>query len=281
MRIMVVVVIGVAVLGCGGGGGGEGDTSDGKGPPNWFDGLRTGDARGQDGTGTPDVATGDASGSDGSAGPDAVHGDGTAPDLAPTNTPPKAEALSPVSLKMGTSTTMDLKPFIADEQDVDEALVLSWSADHVALKDALDHVVTIVAPTDWFGAEVVDIIVTDTGGLEAATSIKVVVEEVTIPDPPDDCGKVEFSFDGGMTAKEVLVAGTFTDPTWGDGALPMSDDDGDGIWTLTITLDPGTYQYKFVVDGTWTVDPKNPNRVDDGQGGLNSVLVVPACPPPT
>jgi enterochelin esterase family protein len=46
---------------------------------------------------------------------------------------------------------------------------------------------------------------------------------------------------------------------------------------------PGTYaveipepwvpevQYKFVVDGRWMPDPRNPDRADDGHGGFNSV----------
>ncbi len=33
-------------------------------------------------------------------------------------------------------------------------------------------------------------------------------------------------------------------------------------------------QYKFVVDGNWIADPNNPNKVDDGYGGFNSVLGV-------
>ncbi|MFH1680111.1 MAG: glycogen-binding domain-containing protein, partial [Candidatus Eisenbacteria bacterium] len=55
----------------------------------------------------------------------------------------------------------------------------------------------------------------------------------------------------------------------------MSDEDGDGIWQLVVDLPPGRYQYKFVIDEkTWKEDPNNPQRVDDGYGGYNSLLVV-------
>ena len=30
---------------------------------------------------------------------------------------------------------------------------------------------------------------------------------------------------------------------------PMSDDDGDGVWAVTLPLDPGTIEYKFTLDG--------------------------------
>ena len=48
----------------------------------------------------------------------------------------------------------------------------------------------------------------------------------------------------------------------------------DGIFRTTLKLPPGTYQYKFVVDGTWVADPANPETVDDGYGGVNSVLTA-------
>ena len=46
----------------------------------------------------------------------------------------------------------------------------------------------------------------------------------------------------------------------------------DGAWTGTHAFTAGTYQYKFIVDGTqWIADPDNPNSVDDGFGGKNSL----------
>lgn len=49
---------------------------------------------------------------------------------------------------------------------------------------------------------------------------------------------------------------------------------GDGIWTAVIPLKPGTYQYKFVVNGTtWYLDPSNPETVQSGPY-TNSLLRV-------
>lgn len=71
----------------------------------------------------------------------------------------------------------------------------------------------------------------------------------------------------------VAVAGDFNN--WSTVADPLYDRETDGLWTITIPLEPGRYEYKFYVDGEkWTPDPGNPERVDDGFGGFNSVLVV-------
>ena len=51
------------------------------------------------------------------------------------------------------------------------------------------------------------------------------------------------------TSPGVNLMGTATD--WANGA-PMSDDDGDGIWTITLNLSAGAYEYKFRVGaGGW------------------------------
>jgi hypothetical protein len=51
------------------------------------------------------------------------------------------------------------------------------------------------------------------------------------------------------TSPGVNLMGTVAD--WSAGA-PMSDDDGDGIWTITLNLAAGNYEYKFRIgDGGW------------------------------
>ena len=76
------------------------------------------------------------------------------------------------------------------------------------------------------------------------------------------------------TASTVHLAGEFNG--WDSGTMPLADDDGDGVWTLTLELEPGRYEYKFVVDGgaSWEPDAGNPESVDDNHGGENSVLTV-------
>jgi hypothetical protein len=53
----------------------------------------------------------------------------------------------------------------------------------------------------------------------------------------------------------------------------MRDEDGDGIWTLSVNLRPGVYQYNLLVDGTrWVKDPAADGFRPDGFGGVNSVI---------
>jgi 1,4-alpha-glucan branching enzyme len=84
---------------------------------------------------------------------------------------------------------------------------------------------------------------------------------------------VVFSFKAPAGTKAVYLAGEFNG--WRPDLDLMNDDDGDGIWTITYKLTKGTYQYKFVADGSWYQDPNNPDAAPDGFGGNNSVLVVP------
>ena len=83
---------------------------------------------------------------------------------------------------------------------------------------------------------------------------------------------VEFTYTD-PSAKNVFIAGTFNN--WSQSANEMKKGD-DGIFRIVIKLKPGEYQYKFVVDGNWKEDTDNPNKVDDGYGGTNSVVEVPA-----
>jgi len=84
---------------------------------------------------------------------------------------------------------------------------------------------------------------------------------------------VVFSFEAPAGTKAVYLAGEFNG--WRPDLDLMSDDDGDGVWTITYDLASGTYQYKFVADGSWFQDPNNPEAAPDGFGGNNSVIVVP------
>ena len=68
--------------------------------------------------------------------------------------------------------------------------------------------------------------------------------------------------------KTVQVAGTFS--KW--QALNMNGTTGMN-WVLIIELSPGTYQFKFIVDGRWVCNPDQ-ETVDDGRGGKNNMLRV-------
>ena len=72
--------------------------------------------------------------------------------------------------------------------------------------------------------------------------------------------------------KAVFVAGEFNN--WDATAKKLAYKAKDGIYSATIKLAPGEYQYKFVIDGTWCADPENVNSVPNDQGTFNSVVSV-------
>jgi len=81
--------------------------------------------------------------------------------------------------------------------------------------------------------------------------------------------QVPFTFKPPRKPQQLSLAGTFND--WTVGKTLMSDPDGDGIWTTTLLLAPGEYQYKFVIDSDgWTQDKEGQDgETDDGFGGKN------------
>ena len=72
--------------------------------------------------------------------------------------------------------------------------------------------------------------------------------------------------------KAVYLAGSFNE--WSTTAKKMAYKAKDGIYSATVQLAPGEYQYKFVIDGTWCADPENVNAVKNDQGTFNSVVTV-------
>lgn len=73
-------------------------------------------------------------------------------------------------------------------------------------------------------------------------------------------------------AHQVSVAGDFN--KWTVGTDVMERRDG-GLWTLDLTLQPGRYNYMFVLDGsTWIADPGADSFQDDGFGSRNAVLRI-------
>lgn len=74
-------------------------------------------------------------------------------------------------------------------------------------------------------------------------------------------------------ARTVSVTGSFNQ--WSSRATPLTDVDGDGVWTALVPLGPGVHQYMFVVDEVeWVTDPRAGRYVDDGFGRNNAVIAV-------
>jgi 1,4-alpha-glucan branching enzyme len=49
-----------------------------------------------------------------------------------------------------------------------------------------------------------------------------------------------------------------------------------GHWETSVQLTPGHYQYKFIVNGEWILDPLARENVWNQHGTLNSVVEVRA-----
>ena len=76
-------------------------------------------------------------------------------------------------------------------------------------------------------------------------------------------------------AADVRIAGDFNGWVPDKGVQSRVQSDGSNrVWTKVLHLSPGTYQYRYVVDGEWREDPDNPRVVPGPVGGKNSVLVV-------
>ncbi len=88
--------------------------------------------------------------------------------------------------------------------------------------------------------------------------------------PAQGDGGIEFSFHA-PDARSVYLAGDFNN--WNAQDLSLTRQDS-GDWTLSVSLDPGSYEYKFIVDGNWVEDPDNPEKNSDPFGGSNSVVTV-------
>jgi glycosidase len=89
--------------------------------------------------------------------------------------------------------------------------------------------------------------------------------------------EVTFRFRPPGPATNVYLAGTFNG--WAPDKDRMTDEDGDGVYEITLDLAPGRYEYKFVADGTWYTDESASDFAPDGFGGRNSVLYVGGAAP--
>jgi len=71
---------------------------------------------------------------------------------------------------------------------------------------------------------------------------------------------------------EVFVAGSFND--WNPARNPLRDRTGDGAFRTSLLLHPGRYEYKFVINNVWSIDPECRNWTPNAEGSLNSVRLV-------
>jgi hypothetical protein len=76
------------------------------------------------------------------------------------------------------------------------------------------------------------------------------------------------------SAKSVHIVGSFND--WQiKEQFRMVNLTDDGIWSITVMLKPGQYEYMYLVDGkNWVTDPSAIDYRSDGFGNKNSIVDV-------
>jgi len=73
-------------------------------------------------------------------------------------------------------------------------------------------------------------------------------------------------------ARNVCIAGSFND--WHPSVSEMLNM-GSDKWVKDLELAPGTYEYRFVVDGNWVTDTRCAHTVENPFGESNSLMIVP------
>jgi enterochelin esterase-like enzyme len=84
---------------------------------------------------------------------------------------------------------------------------------------------------------------------------------------------VTFLYPGTAQTQQVELAGELTG--WHSRGLRLQRTPNH-LFHLTLELPrDGRLEYKFLVDGEWEQDPWNPQRIENGIGGLNSAYAMP------
>ena len=94
--------------------------------------------------------------------------------------------------------------------------------------------------------------------------------EIAVPVIRDAKENVTFSLTA-PEASDVFLFGSFNG--WNRTTLPMYAAEG-GSFTRTLSLSPGSYQFKYLIDGQEQEAPLGVARVSNGMGGYNRVLHV-------
>ncbi|MBU1125356.1 MAG: glycogen-binding domain-containing protein [Candidatus Omnitrophica bacterium] len=81
---------------------------------------------------------------------------------------------------------------------------------------------------------------------------------------------VEFKFFAPQ-AKKVSIAGSFNE--WDINSYKAKKDTK-GNWSTKVSLKPGKYEYKFIVDGTWVNDPRCTALITNNLGSQNCLVEV-------
>lgn len=83
---------------------------------------------------------------------------------------------------------------------------------------------------------------------------------------------VTFALPADVQAERVALCGEFND--WSPDSITLTRGD-DGSWRVTVPLAPGSYRYKYLLDGeTWENAPDADRYEENAYGTVDSVVVV-------
>jgi len=72
-------------------------------------------------------------------------------------------------------------------------------------------------------------------------------------------------------AETVFLTGDFNQ--WDEMKHPMKKGK-QGVWQKIVMIQPGRYEYRFLVDGKWRNDPTNDQIIANCFGSINNILEV-------
>jgi len=152
-----------------------------------------------------------------------------------------------LKVKMGDEKAFDLSNYFRNEN---VSLLFNESLQHISL---LGNELIIDASSVTSGFENISLIAD-------GQPIHILIEY-------EFMARHTFSFES-EKANTVVVMGGFND--WSRSALPLLK--RGNHFSRTVFMSPKKHEYKFVVDGTEEIDPKNPVFISNNIGGWNSIL---------
>jgi len=84
--------------------------------------------------------------------------------------------------------------------------------------------------------------------------------------------KIQFTLSA-PAAKKVILTGDFK--AWSEKGIRLRKNK-EGVWKTAVELKPGRYEYKYLVDNQWFLDPSNQQTTSNSYGSHNSVIEVGA-----
>jgi cyclomaltodextrinase len=171
-----------------------------------------------------------------------------------------SDIISPVNIQVGRSDSIVVSDlFYAERYDVrfhrHEQIDITY--------DPQSKIVVFRSEKGFVGATVVDFTL---GGRNYALPVYIRSER-------SDKQLHVFRYKSSVKPARVTVTGSFN--SWNKFSDELRDPKGMGTYELAVPLDPGSYLYKFVVDGKEIIDPANPERSPTGFDDFNSILRVP------